>query len=129
MSRKTKERTGKLARLIMRDIPSSGYPEWAIQAHWQAIGSALYTSGSGYGSPFERAIVSMLDGWLQYADAHLYSYGTHIGDDGLLGREWEEIGDSLRRLLNGQCGRLICGALDSIILEAMKESGINVSGK
>jgi hypothetical protein len=75
----------------------------------------------------ERPIVRLLEAWLLYAEQHQERYESKIGDDGVLGKAWEAIGVALRGLLNGECGRLDCGTLDSIILDSMKENGIDVS--
>ena len=78
---------------------------------------------------FERPIVRMIEQWLRYADTHQKEYESRIGEDYVIGRYWEEMGDSLRGLLNGQTGRLDCGTLDSVILGAMEDVGIDVSCK
>lgn len=77
----------------------------------------------------EYGIVNMLRGWAAYASNHQYTYGSLIGDDGVLGPEWEAIGDSLRGLLNGNLGRLDGGTLDGFILNKMRENGINTENK
>src|SRR5208283_6086371 len=74
---------------------------------------------------FEQPMVHAIEAWLQYADEHQTRYESLIGDDGVLGDYWESMGDALRGLLNGECGRLDCGTLDSLILDAMREAGIN----
>jgi len=77
----------------------------------------------------ERPIVAMLKGWLAYAQDHRARFDSPIGEDGVLGPEWEAIGDALRGLLNGDCGRLDCGTLDGLILNTMRENGVDVSRK
>jgi hypothetical protein len=85
---------------------------------------------TGIRKPFETALVEMLKGWQKYALDHKerYDRGT-IGEDGILGPEWEAIGDALRGLLNGETGRLDCGTLDGFILDTMKENGIETENK
>lgn len=70
---------------------------------------------------FERAIVYMLKGWAEYADAHAKRYDSAIGDDGVLGDPWETIGQSIIDLLNGETGRLDCGTLDGVIRRIARE--------
>jgi hypothetical protein len=78
---------------------------------------------------FERAMVRMVRGWLEYAETHERTYDAPVGDDGVLGKEWEAIGDALRGLLNGDCKRLDCGTVDGILLDAMKDAGIDTEAK
>lgn len=78
---------------------------------------------------FEKGVVGMLRAWLKYADIHHSRYGVTIGTDGVLGPEWESIGDALRGLLNGDCGCLDCGTLDGVILTAMKQNHIETADK
>jgi hypothetical protein len=73
---------------------------------------------------FETALVSMLQGWLHYADTHGAHFGSTIGADGVLGEHWAAIGQGLRGLLNGETGRLDCGCLDSILGETLESEGI-----
>jgi hypothetical protein len=78
---------------------------------------------------FERPLVRMVEQWLRYADAHQKEHESPIGEDFVLGQYWEDIGDALRGLLNGQSGRLDCGTLDAVILDSMQAVGIDVSSK
>ena len=73
----------------------------------------------------ERAIVLMLRGWLEYAEAHKSAFDSNIGDDSVLGDEWFKIGEALRGLLNGDLGRLDGGSLDTIIFDNLKEQGFD----
>ena len=72
---------------------------------------------------FERAIVMMLRGWLAYADEVKARYDSGIGDDGVLGPEWEDIGHAIHGLLNGDTGRLDCGALSTLIHSVLAAEG------
>lgn len=74
-------------------------------------------------SPFERALVSLLGGWLLYADAHRNAYATEIQDDALLGKSWARIGEGLRGLLDGELGRLDVGTLDAILGNTLDNEG------
>ena len=73
----------------------------------------------------EVGIVNMLKAWLSYADSHQERYESGIGDDGVLGPQWAQIGSSLRMLLNGEAGRLDCGTLDSIICDNLTAQGFD----
>jgi hypothetical protein len=78
-------------------------------------------------SPVERPIVTMLEGWLEYSQQWTAQYGdeSKLSDDQILGWAWGEIAVALRSLLNGDCGRLDCGTLDSIIYAALEKQGFD----
>ncbi len=88
--------------------------------------STLLGSGNSVRN-HEKALVMMLQGWLAYADAHnnLCDGESKIGDDGVLGPEWTEIGKALRGLLNGELGRLDGGTLDQLLLNAMSSNNVD----
>jgi len=73
----------------------------------------------------EQALVNMLRGWLEYAERHAAYYGTPVGDDGVLGPYWADIGQGIRRLLDGPVGRLDCGTIESIITGEMRAEGFD----
>jgi hypothetical protein len=70
---------------------------------------------------YERALVQMLSGWLRYADAVQNRWESGIGQDGVLGPSWAEIGSGLRGLLNGELGRLDGGTLDALLVNTLRE--------
>ena len=73
-------------------------------------------------SAFEAAIVGMLAGWARYADAWR-SRESPIGNDYVLGPEWEAIGRGIHGLLNGETGRLDCGTLSAFIYDTLETEG------
>jgi hypothetical protein len=72
---------------------------------------------------FERAIVTMLRGWLEYADAHHQRYESTITNDGVLGDYWVDIGRAIHGLLDGDCGRIDCGTFSTLIHDTMEANG------
>lgn len=74
---------------------------------------------------FEKPIVRMLQGWIEYAVLHNEQYESPIGEDGLLGVSWAHLGKAIRELLNGDTGRLDCGTLDTILVDNLKEQGFD----
>lgn len=72
---------------------------------------------------FERALVKMFDGWLEYRQAHRERYDDGIGADGVIGEEWISVGDALRGLLNGETGRISPGRMHSSITETLRQEG------
>lgn len=72
----------------------------------------------------ERALVSMLTGWLEYAAFHQDCWGDLIGNDGVLGEEWAAAGKAIHGLLNGSSGRLDCGTLSTVIHDTMMAQGV-----
>jgi hypothetical protein len=75
---------------------------------------------------FEAAIVGMLKGWHNYAVSAKLAHGSPIGDDGVLGPEWQAIGQALLGLLNGDIGRLDGGTLDGFIRNTLRDNGAEV---
>jgi len=73
----------------------------------------------------EQPIANLLRAWCDYAEVHKRAYHSKIGEDGVLGEPWAQIGSNLLRLLNGATGRLDCGTLDSIIRDNLMEQGFN----
>lgn len=73
----------------------------------------------------ETGIALMLEGWAKYADAHRARYESGIGEDYVLGDEWETIGRSIRALLNGECGRFDCGTLDAFLSDTLHAEGFD----
>jgi hypothetical protein len=67
----------------------------------------------------------MLRGWLEYAEAHTNNFASNMGGDHVLGDEWFKIGEALRRLLNGELGRLDADTLDTIIADNLDEQGFD----
>ena len=76
-------------------------------------------------SEFEKAFVEMLTGWLRYADSHAQQYESGIGEDGVLGVHWAQIGAGLRGLLNGELGRFDGGTLDSVLAGTLEEQNLD----
>lgn len=77
----------------------------------------------------EVSIAEMVDGWLQYADAHRERFDSRIGDDYVLGPAWAKIGSGLRDLLSGETGRFDCGTLDAILNNALNAEGFDESSR
>lgn len=71
----------------------------------------------------EHAMRMMISGWSGYAKAHHKAFASRIGDDYVLGPEWEAIGQALLGLLNGETGEMNCGNTDGAIRWALKENG------
>lgn len=89
---------------------------------WIEQHAAAMTSPKG----FEVPIVTLLNGWLEYAETHRDRYGSLIGEDYVLGAAWADMGLALRAMLNGETGRLDCGTLDGMIVRAFAENGSEV---
>ena len=64
---------------------------------------------------FETPIIGLLRSWLTYAALHEMRYESGIGEDGVLGDAWRDTGLAIHKLLDGDCGRLDCGTLSTII--------------
>jgi hypothetical protein len=94
-----------------------------VRRHNEAFDSVVRPT-AGEPRDFEACIILVLDGWLNYAEAHKARYESPIGEDGVLGAEWTRIARGIRGLLNGECGRLDCGTLDGFILRTARENGV-----
>lgn len=80
-------------------------------------------SAVNYPRGVEKPFIGMLTAWLEYADTHASNNESGIGEDYVLGPEWETIGRSLLSLLNGSTGRLDCGTLDGLIRSTLVAEG------
>jgi hypothetical protein len=93
--------------------------------HLTAMAEPLGTLYGPENPTHERAMVLMLRGWIEYAQAHKAAFDSDIGEDYVLGDEWFKIGEALRGLLNGDLGRLDGGTLDSIIADNLDQQGFD----
>lgn len=71
----------------------------------------------------EGAIIGLIAAWASYADTHKARYESGIGQDGVLGPAWQAIGENIRTLLNGECGRFDCGTLDGFLCDTLYAEG------
>lgn len=104
---------------------------------WDAMTRSLKACGPDYvlehsrgmcaphGETHESAVVAILTGLSDYVTAYQKRYGNEacVGKDGVLGDGWEQIARGLRCLLNGETGRLDCGAVDAAICDLYKAAG------
>lgn len=73
----------------------------------------------------EIPIVNLVNAWTDYANRHRARYDSGIGDDGVLGPAWAQIGASIRTLLNGESGQLDCGTIDGFVCDVLTAEGVN----
>jgi len=71
----------------------------------------------------ELSVSTLLQAWLDYAEAHEDRYGSPIGDDYILGNVWADLGRSIHGLLDGETGRIDCGVVSHSINAALKANG------
>lgn len=76
-----------------------------------------------YQHPFGSALRAMLEGWERYAMAFQDRYEEPVSSDEVLGQHWLDVGEGLRRLLDGECGGWDCGSLNHNIVRIMGENG------
>ena len=67
----------------------------------------------------------MIQALANYADAHQARYESPIGQDGVLGPQWEVIGTALLELLNGDLGALDGGTLDGLLRDMLHAEGFD----
>ena len=107
----------KLYRERLFERPKYSNASGWVDQHMQAVSQPR--------AGLEKTFIEMLSGWLGYADAHSQEYSSSIGEDGVLGAQWAQIGAALRSLLNGDMGRLDCGTLDSLIAKTLESQDFN----
>lgn len=71
----------------------------------------------------EGAVLTLLKGWIEYAQWHESRYEGPITDDYYLGTQWVRVGHAIKELLNGDTGRLDCGTLSEIIEDTFTDHG------
>lgn len=104
-----------MAKIKAKTEPNDSRYTWMAQ-HNEAI---------DYPKGFEVPVVRMLLYWAKYAEEHNKRFESPIGEDYVLGPQWQTLGESIRGLLNGETGRLDCGTLDGFILQTMRENGFD----
>jgi hypothetical protein len=109
------ENKAKVVLLADRSTPNTG--EWQDR-HDSAVIGAQH-------KPFESPVVNLLKEWAQYAEDHRKRYEAPIGEDGVMGQYWTDLGHAIRHLLDGETGRLDCGTLFHFIYETMRENGVD----
>lgn len=77
----------------------------------------------------KQAILSMVNGWIAYADAHLARFESLICDDYYLSDPWVATGLALLALLNGETGDLDCGQIDGLIRDTFEANGFTDEGR
>ena len=75
---------------------------------------------------FEIPISSMLRAIQDYAALYRERFESTIGNDGVLGEGLKDMIQGLRVLLNGDCGRIDCGTIDSKLCELAERHGIEL---
>lgn len=93
------------------------------QRHVNAWLAAVPSSGRSL-KPGD-SIVRLVEAMAQYADAHRHQFDSGIGEDYVLGPEWEKIGRAVLALLNGDCGALDCGMVDGLVRDMLKAEGFD----
>lgn len=120
--------TRKTARDIAAQITGATYEKTTGTNQWGKRHAAAWGHATSLGivSPLCGAISGMVKAWIAYADAHHERYNSSIGQDHVLGVEWESIGHSLLGLLNGDLGELDGGTLDGMIRAIAKNEGLDL---
>lgn len=71
-------------------------------------------------------VIQMVAAWDMYAKIHAKRYESKIGDDGVLGKEWQAIGEGLIGLLNGELGGLDAGTLDAFLRNTIRDNAVEL---
>lgn len=104
-----------MVALMIRDTASKDFRgnRWGAR-HVEAFQAATGTPG---------AIAALVRDAAEYADGYRAAFGSDIGEDGVLGEEWARILRGIIGLLNGDCGQLDCGTLDSLLRDMARSQG------
>lgn len=97
-----------------------GHASWA-ERHCKAWDFGLQTRRGLCGT-----VVTMIDAWAAYADAHFSRYESSIGEDYVLGVAWVEMGKAIRTMLNGELGGLDGGTVDGMLLSIATNEGASL---
>ncbi len=68
-------------------------------------------------------IVRLITAAADYADTHEKRFGSSIGHDYVLGKDWKRIVIAIRGLLNGELNGLDGGTLDSLLCKMLEAEG------
>jgi hypothetical protein len=112
-------------RTITEDWPSLERADESPNT-WQSQHNKATRHDGGFGDErklAEFAIVNALNAWQLYGAFHEQRYDSLIGDDGVLGAAWLEMGKSLCQLLDGEIGRLNGGTCWSYIDDTLRRGG------
>lgn len=81
-----------------------------------------------------RALIGMLRTWEDYRSAYHDAYddpaaSSEVNEmDCVVGRYWAEVGLSIKRLLDGECGGLDCGSIAANITAMIEAEGFETDG-
>lgn len=122
----------KQPKELIRDMlfrTSHSKEHWALAhyAAWQGIPDGTQRNGLRRVHR-EQAIRQAITGWANLGVTHALMYDSPIGDDGVLGEAFADMGRALRTMLNGETGRFDCGTLDSLILDIAQSCGVDLDG-
>ena len=73
----------------------------------------------------KEIVVRMIEAAADYADWHKDRYESKIGEDGVIGKEWETIVRACLGLLNGELGDLDGGTLDGLLRDMLRLEGFD----
>lgn len=93
-------------------------------AHSEHMGALSLYKTTDHGKALRR----MLEGWEDYARAYRKRYECSIGDDGVIGDYWREVGLAIKKLLDGETGGLDCGSIAANITNMIEAEGLKTDG-
>lgn len=106
----------KLTRTLLQHSASSG----AVQeSQLYAFQRSFYSEARA-----DHAIALMIKGLALYADAYEAELESKIGEDYVLGPQWQSILEGVLGLLNGPTGSLDCGTMDRVLRTLAEDNGI-----
>jgi hypothetical protein len=110
----------EIIRLMVARTAGSG-DSWATRHY-----AAWVTGRGGYWPRVDVSpIPRLVDSLAAYADAYNRRYGARLGEDRILGKHWLNAVESVRGMLNGDCGALDCGTVDAVLCSMLSLEGID----
>lgn len=104
---------------VTTDMFLRGHKEeaWA-KLHWER-----WVMG---GNKWASTLRKLIEGLALYADGYSEVYRTPIGEDAVMGKAWRDAVLAIRGMLDGECGGLDCGTLDTMLLDMIRREGMEV---
>lgn len=107
----------------------SSQQSWAQEHYraWKGFPGSDWSARAELTYNRERAVRKAIEGWSAIAESHQDLYGTPIGDDAMMGKEFARMGRALRVMLtDGELCRFDGGTIDRLLYSIANEAHIDL---